>query len=182
MDMNSLVKRLKKRDETALEEIITQYTPYVSTIIYNVSRGNLSVSDMEEATADVFITLWKNADNVRPDTLKGYIAAIAKSRARDKVRTVLRVGESVELDEALTSDDVPLADSAERKEFSETLRKAVDELGEPDSEIVVRYYYYYQTTAKIAQILDMKNETVKTKLKRSREKLKKILTAAGIEG
>ena len=55
MDNNTV--KLLQQDESALEEIIREYAPYVSTIIYNVSKGSLSVSDMEETTAEVFITL-----------------------------------------------------------------------------------------------------------------------------
>ena len=83
MKNKGAAERLKQHDETALEVIINTYTPYVSTIIYNVTKGSLSVADMEEVSADVFITLWKNSQKVNDETLKGYLAAIAKSRAKE---------------------------------------------------------------------------------------------------
>ena len=57
MNENQIVDRLKKRDERALGEIMDKFTPLVSAIIYNVSKGNLTSSDIEETAADVFFTL-----------------------------------------------------------------------------------------------------------------------------
>lgn len=166
-------------DENALEDIIREYTPYVSTIIYNVSRGNISVSDMEEVTADVFITLWKNSEKVRAETLKGYIAAIAKSRAKDKLRSLSGKAAIVDIEDAELADEYSLSDGIDSKELSADIEGAVNTLGEPDREIVIRYYYYYQTTKKISELLEMNADTVKTKLRRARTKLRAALEERG---
>lgn len=176
---NNTVMRLQQQDESALEEIIREYTPYVSTIIYNVSKGRLSVSDMEETTADVFITLWKNSGRVRADTLKGYIAAIAKSRAKDKIRSVSGKSAVVDIEDAELADEYTLSDTVDSKELNRDIEDAVNTLGEPDREIVIRYYYYYQTTKKISDILGMNADTVKTKLRRARTKLRAALEERG---
>lgn len=176
---NNIAQRLVQMDESALEEIIREYTPYVSTIIYNVSRGSLSVSDMEEVTADVFITLWKNSGKVRSDTLKGYIAAIAKSRAKDKLRSLSGKAAVVDIEDAELADEYTLSDSIDGKELSRDIESAVNTLGEPDKEIVIRYYYYYQTTKKISEVLGLNADTVKTKLRRARLKLRTALEERG---
>ena len=172
---NNTAARLSRKDESALEEIIREYTPYVSTIIYNVSRGSLSVSDMEEAAADVFITLWKNSEKVKAETLKGYIAAIAKSRAKDKIRSISGKAAIVDIEDAELADEYTLSDSVDSKELSRDIENAVNTLGEPDREIVIRYYYYYQTTPKISEMLGINADTVKTKLRRARAKLRAAL-------
>ena len=46
MDNNEIAKRLRLHEQSALEEVIQEYTPYVSTIIYNVTKGCMSVSDI----------------------------------------------------------------------------------------------------------------------------------------
>ena len=70
MNEDKLTERLHKKDEKALEEIILRFTPLVSTIIYNVSKGSMAKEDIEEITSDVFITLWNHAKDVRPGKLK----------------------------------------------------------------------------------------------------------------
>lgn len=179
MDMSETVKKLKRHDEMALEEIIRTYTPYVSTIIYNVTKGNISVSDMEEVTADVFITLWKNAEKVKENTLKGYLASISKSRAKDKLRKISSRTDVIDIETAEFADEYSLSDNLDMKILSSDIENSVNELGEPDREIVIRYYYYYQSTPKIADILGMNADTVKTKLRRARLKLRKLLAERG---
>lgn len=63
--------------------------------------------------------------------------------------------------------------------ISDALKDALDEIGEPDREIMIRHYYFCQSSTKIAEALDMKPKTVKTKILRAKDKLRKILTERG---
>ena len=45
-------------------------------------------------------------------------------------------------------------------------------MGEPDREIFLRHYYCFQNVADIALALDMNVNTVKTRLRRGRERLR----------
>jgi len=178
MNENQIVDRLKKRDERALGEIMDKFTPLVSAIIYNVSKGNLTSSDIEETAADVFFTLWNNADKVQEGSLKGYISAIAKTKALDKMRTV-KAPEIVDIDDVVLADEYMIEDNVDRQALHQDLCDALNQFGEPDKEILVRYYYYYQTAQKISDIMDLKLEAVKSKIKRARVKLKAFLTERG---
>ena len=62
---DKLLLKLKKHDEKALEAVIEQYSRLVATVINNISRGSLTKEDIEETVADVFVTLWNNADKVQ---------------------------------------------------------------------------------------------------------------------
>ena len=173
MNEDKLTERLHKKDEKALEEIILRFTPLVSTIIYNVSKGSMAKEDIEEITSDVFITLWNHAKDVRPGKLKGYLCCIAKTRAINRLATV-KTGTVVNIEDYDPEDDFSIADATESKEIGKELHEVVNQIGEPDREILIRYYFYYQKTSKIAEILQMNLETVKSKLKRSRDKIKTI--------
>ena len=61
-DDKTLCKRLRKKEESALEDIMKKYISLISSVIFNIGRGMLSKEDMEEALTDTFITLWKNSD------------------------------------------------------------------------------------------------------------------------
>ena len=54
-------------------------------------------------------------------------------------------------------------------------------MGEPDSEIFLRRYYCNQSVAEIAAATRLHPENVKTRLRRGREKLKKLLKKGGCE-
>ncbi len=76
-------------------------------------------------------------------------------------------------------DGLVVSDEIENKIIAELLREALDIIGEPDKEIIIRHYYYYQSSTEISGIMGMKSETVKSRIKRAREKLKKILAERG---
>jgi len=178
--LKEISKRLKKGDETALEEIMQKYFPLVSSIIFNIGRGTLRKEDIEEAVTDTFVTLWKNRDKVKDETLKGYICCIAKTKAFDKLDSV---GKEIILDieEINAEDDFSLEINIEQKEINKILGDAVNELGKPDSEIVIRYYFYYQRISDIAEITGMTVDNVKVRLHRARKKIRKYLEERGYE-
>ena len=156
MDENKkLALRLKKHDERALDRIMLKYTPLVSSIIHNISNGILSKEDIET----------------------GYLCTIAKSKALDclkKHRISL-----VDINEVEIEDNFCIDEITESRELIEELKKAVDTIGEPEREILIRYYFYYQKIEEISGCMKINPATVKVKLHRTRKKLKKILTERG---
>ncbi len=178
MDTEELAVRLRKKDEKALKETIKKLTPLVSTIIYNVGKGQLTKEDIEEVCADVFITLWNNAEKIQSDKLKGYVCCIAKTRAINKLKVVISKA-VVNIEDYEWEDDFSISEHTETMEVSNILRQMIDEINNPDREILIRYYYYYQNTSKIAEVMQMNPETVKSKLRRTREKLKDKLAERG---
>lgn len=182
MNEEKLAARLRKKDEKALEEIIRRFSPLVAAIIYNISNGTLSKEDIEEVTSDVFITLWNNSDKVIPERLKGYICCIAKTRALNKISaskkgTVISLEDYNEKEEV--EDDFSITVETEKKDVANKLKTIISELDEPDKTILLRYYYYYQSTTTISELMSIKVETVKTKLKRTREKIRLKLAEGG---
>jgi len=175
---SKLAVRLKNKDQKAFEQVIEKYTPLVSTVIYNVSRGSLSKEDIEETVTDVFLTLWKNADHIIDDKLKGYICRIAKTRALNKISSV-SAHQLLNIDDYDPEDDFSVSAEVESKQLADELREIISEMEMPDREIIVRYYYYSQNTAKIAEVLQLNINTVKSKLRRARDKIKSKLIERG---
>ena len=168
---DQLVKKLKKHDEKALADIMEKYSHLVAAVINNISKSSLTKEDIEETVADVFITLWKNADKVREGKLKGYLCCIAKTRTLNKIavnskKVVLNIGDYD------PEDDFSIEDETEKKDISREIREIIEEIDLPDKEIVIRYYYYYQTVSQISSAMGINLETVKSKLRRTREKIK----------
>ena len=82
-----LLQRLKNKETDALKKAVEIYTPYVATVIFNTA-ASLSKEDAEEAAADVFAALWKNADLLDPEkgSIKSYLAGAARKAAAQKLR------------------------------------------------------------------------------------------------
>ena len=179
--MNSdkkLAERMKKGNEKAFEEIIYRFTPLVSNIIRNISSGYLNNEDIEEVTTDVFITLWKNSEKLDVNMLKPYIICIAKSRVKDRLRRENKFG-IVDINSVDIADDGDIFEKYENESLVSDLKEEISKLKEPDKEILIRYYYYYQPVKEISEIMGINIETVKSKLQRTRKKLKDALTGKG---
>lgn len=176
--MEKLVHRLNKHDEKALIQIMDLYTPLVATVISNVAKGSMSKEDIEETVSDVFVTLWNNRENVKANTLKGYICCIARTRAINKVKSVSNKA-VLNIDDYDIHDDFSIEDETDKKDIEQELREVIKTIGEPDKEILLRYYYLCETVSVISEKTSIKLETVKSKLRRTRERIKKELTERG---
>lgn len=173
-----LLKKLKKHDEAAFSEIVNMYLPLVSTIVYNIGEKKLTKEDIEETVSDVFLTLWRNTDKVMDGKLKGYLCSIARTKALDRLR-YSKDPSMLDIEETELEDDFYVEGIAEANETAELMQELISEIPEPDREILIRHYYYRQTLPMIAEKLCLKLPTVKSKLQRIREKLRKKLSERG---
>lgn len=173
----SALRALKRGDETALAWFIDRYSAYVSTIVYNIIGSAMTVSDVEEVASDVFITLWSNADKIHPDKIKAYLSGIARNKAKKKTR---EIGREIPLcEDIVIISDIDLERDFEQQEQARFIKQAVFAMQPPDREIFLRHYYYCQSVSQISDETGINISTVKTKLRRGREKLKEILREGG---
>ncbi len=179
MNEVKLLRQLKKGDTDALCSLIDSYAPYVTAIVSNILSPQLGTEDTEEVVSDVFYTLWKTAGKVQPGKLKGYLGAVARNAARNKLRS-LQMTVPLEDDAFELTDTVSQPETeALKRELRQETRYAVDTLPEPDREIMQRYYFLYQPTVDIAREMGLNPSTVTTKLARSRDKLRQALAERG---
>ena len=171
VDESKLLMQLKKRHKNSINQAIEVYTPYLSTVLYNMVGNGLPKEDIEEIVSDVFVVLWKNAEyiDLSKGTLRSYIAATARNLALKRLN---KKKDYTNLDDI----EIPIED-----EFTDDNKKsiwdAVMRLGEPDNEIFVRFYKYDEKLKDISKATGLNISTIKTKLSRGKLKLKKILNA-----
>ncbi len=177
MDECTVLKRLKAGDEQALGWLIDRYTVYVSTIVHSVIGTAMGRSDVEEVTADVFFALWQNRSKVQPGKLRPYLSALARNTALNKLR---QRRQELPLEEDVLTVAVSAPEqSYTKKELAALIRRAVAALPWPEREIFLRHYYYCQRVKDIAAALGMNESTVKTKLHRGREVLRRSIQEGG---
>lgn len=83
MDDKNIINILKSDEEKGYELMIHKYTPYISTIVYNMTNSFLSSSDMKEIVADVFFKLWKNRHIIEGDSLKEILIKTTRNTCLD---------------------------------------------------------------------------------------------------
>lgn len=169
-----LLARLKGRKYGSLEKAIDLYTPYVAVVVYNVVGTAMPKEDIEEVVSDVFLALWKSAEKLdsKKGSIRSYLAAIARNCAKNKLRTIRK---HEQISENIVSECKTPHEDFEERERRTLVMEIIKSLGEPDSEIFLRYYYYDEKISKIADITGLHVSTVKTKLLRGRKKIKEFL-------
>jgi RNA polymerase sigma-70 factor, ECF subfamily len=159
-----------KRGELSLEEIIEQYGEYLYHFSY------LYVKDRqlaEEITQDVLMKYLLHKDDFRRDaSLKTYITRIAINCCHDEIRKIKR--------KSLISKLLPLGRSEPSVEQSylsneayTTLKESVFALPVHYREVIILFYYEEFDVSEIASLLNVSQNTVRTRIRRARELLKK---------
>lgn len=177
MTDRELIHALNKGDVHALEELIDRYGKYVSSILSRILSGRRQ--DCEELTEDVFLAAWDNRRKLREDKLKGYLGAIARNKAFNRLRE-LREELPLEDDVLFEDSDIP-CDTAEQKDTERLIERALSQLEPKQKELFVRHYWYGQTVKEAANEMDLNFSTAKTWLARGREQLRDILIKEGYE-
>jgi len=91
-----------------------------------------------------------------------------------------QMGKDIPLEDdiIIISDSDPVFEM-EQQEQAKRVKQAILMLQHPDREIFLRHYYYYQSVAEISEEMDINISTVKTRLRRGRNKLKELLCQGG---
>jgi len=174
MDERRLAEKLKARSRPALDQAVRRFTPYVGTVICRTLSGRAAREDVEELTADVFLALWEHAPDLDPaQGLRPWLAAAARNRAVDFLR---RLRSAAPLPEDAPAPGGGPEDLLVRRDQAARLWEAVEELGEPDRTLFVRYYYEDASLKETALELGLSQTAAKQRLFRGRKKLKAMLS------
>ena len=180
LDDKEMCLLLIRDPQKGIERIMKQYMALVHTVIFGKLSGICNKQDIEECVSDVFYELYKNRNiiNLEKGSLKSFLAVLSKRKAIDLYRKQRSNRFELSIDES--GYDWPATDGDPEKavinnETSDLLIYRIRELGEPDSQIMIRKYYFGQSTKVISKVLGLKENTVDKKVSRSLVKLKKSL-------
>lgn len=178
MNDKKQIKLMQRGDEKALESIILTYTNYVGTIIANQLGSFCDCQTVEELASDVFFSLWQNRNTLTKNNIKSWLGSTARNKAKNYIRSRRIVFEELYEDTIICSDDNAF-DKLEADEQNEVISSALKKLDKKDQDILIRYYYYNQSTKQISIETKSNLETIKSRLNRSRKKLKDIFEEGG---
>ena len=136
-------------------------------LVWNVCLTLLrDPTDTEDAVQETFLRLLREDEAPEPEAhLRAWLIVTARNVCRDELRRARRrdfaLGEARDVPTAAPEIDEPLA--------------AVRSLPEKYRLPIYLFYYEALSTARIAEILDRRESTVRSDLRRGREKLRRIL-------
>ena len=172
------IEKYYKNNEIDMDQIIEDFTPYITTIINKGTNNKLSFEDKEEIYSDTFFILWKNRNRLNINvSLNSYLAGITKNLIKEKYRKLKIVYDISNFEnDALNSVNMYEND----RELILDIEQKIKGLKDIDIKIVNLFYYSSVSIKDIAKKLNISELNVKTRLHRIRKKIKKELNNGGI--
>ena len=163
--MELLVRRAMRGDAEAFIELMEQTKPALLRVAYGYFKMDADVAD---AMSETILNAWEHLGELRkPAYFKTWLTRILINNCNRIVREQRRVQPMDVLPEP-----AGVWDSTESNlEFKEL----VERLPEQDRMIFVLYYGEGFTTKEISRVLDIRENTVKSRLRRGREQLRRQL-------
>ena len=166
-----------KNNEIDMDQIIEDFTPYITTIINNGTNDKISFEDKEEIFSDTFFILWKSRDRLNINiSLNSYLAGITRNLIKEKYRKAKIIYDISDWENEVNYINMYESD----RELIFDVEQKIKGLKDIDIKIVNLFYYSSISVRDIAKKLNISELNVKTRLHRIRKKIKKELNNGGI--
>ena len=178
MKESNLIKNYIQDNELDIEKKKKKYTPYIYTMLRN-KNPNLTNEDIEEIVSDVFLVTWKNQFKLdRDKELLAYLVGVTKNLYNKKIRNKRSTVNIENLNNNLFEIE-SIEHKIENTEKEKIITMLVDNMKQEDKDIFIFYYYSSRTIKEIANMLNITENKVKSRLFRIRKKIKKELEKRG---
>ncbi|HET7100062.1 MAG TPA: RNA polymerase sigma factor [Terriglobia bacterium] len=173
-----LIKRCLRGEDTAWEALLQAHTPKIYSLSYRFTGRS---DDAEDLTQEVFIKVFQTLKSYDPLRSKfaTWVNRIARNHLVDHYRRTRSARVTSTLDESL-----PIADGSSRghpasqvesRERTERLQAGLSKLSPDLREAVILRDLQDMDYAEIAQVLEVPEGTVKSRINRGRLELARVL-------
>lgn len=169
-------RRIRKRDETAFEELMDQYSKLLWAVGSRLNVGSDGM-DLEELVSDVFLRLWQHPEKFQADrgSLKSYLCIMMDSLTKNKLKQNARyrhddLSELMEVGKE--SDQVARLD--EEAAWQE-IYDLIMEIDEPTRRLLLWRIFYDLKPEEITKKSGLSAKEVDNRLYRGKLKLRKLL-------
>jgi len=172
------------RNEQAIAESEKSYGNYCYSIAFHILHDR---EDSDECVNDTWLRAWNAIPPNRPSRFALFLGTITRNLSFDmwKAKNAAKRGNGA-MDLALDelTECVPAGNSTEDAVEAEELKRLINAflhtLPEKECSVFLRRYWYVEEYAEIAKRYQMKLNTVKTSLFRTRAKLRTYLEQEGV--
>ncbi|MBR4082378.1 MAG: RNA polymerase sigma factor [Clostridia bacterium] len=169
-EVNAVQQAQLERDGMAyFEELYEKYATDVLRVSYFYLGDRQKAEDV---TQDVFVRLITNAPDLQEGLEKAWLLKVALNRCRDLwrgawVKRVILGSPVFEL--------VPAPDEIGRLTDQQELMSAINQLPASFKEVILLHYYQGYGITEIAEMMELPEGTISSRLSRGRKKLESIL-------
>ena len=177
--LTRMVEKAKRGNQKALDEVVNMISGY----IYYYSLTILGDEEQaKDAVQDILLTMLKKIDSLEdPKAFLGWIKTVTANHCKTKLT---RSKDNISLDDgtwelADCSDQICPSKATESKEVCAIVREAVKALPQLLRESVMMFYFNQMSVRQIADVLEVNENTVKSRLYSARKTMKKYLEQHG---
>ena len=184
MDEKHILARARRGELPAFEELVRRHEKRVYAVAL---RSSGSPEDAEDITQEVFLRAWRSIEEFRGDSgFSTWLFRITMNLCVDHARhkhaqpqtQPLVMGEE-ESERPLPDPAPPPEEHLDNSELGRELAAALDEVSEEHRRIVLLRDVSGMSYTEIAEVLEISEGTVKSRLSRARIALRKVLLRRG---
>jgi RNA polymerase sigma-70 factor (ECF subfamily) len=173
----ALVRAIAAGNARALDDLYARFGPGLLSYLTSL-MNNRQVA--EEVLQDVMLAVWNNAGSFRGDSkVRTWLLVIARNRAINMRRKYAPPVVSLDDNFDLSSGDTTPLERIERSSQRQLLRQAINSLEASQREILDLVFFHQLSGQEVADILGINVGTVKSRLHRAKENLRRTLLVMG---
>jgi RNA polymerase sigma factor (sigma-70 family) len=165
-----LLERIKEGDNEAFEKLYNKYADYALRVAMTVTRNKMSAAD---AVQESFIRIYKNIQSFDLD--KAFEPWFYRILLNECNRILGKNSNLVLIDDFIENNLQEASEDSYDFEEYENLYKAIENLEEHNKIPIVLKYLRGFKESEIADILGININTIKSRLLKGRQKLKKTI-------
>ena len=183
MDDLQIIELYFARDEQAIKETDRKYGKMCFRVAKNLLFNN---DDSEECVNDTYLTVWNKIPPTRPNNFIAFICKITRNLSLKRLEVSNAMKRSAgtiismsELEKALP--DQCIAPDVEDEELGKLISAFLWSEKALDRNVFLRKYWFFDSISDIAERYSMNENSVKSMLFRSRNRLREFLRKEGID-
>ncbi len=179
-----LIKRAQNGDVAAFESLIEEYQKRIFSIAYRMVSNPEDAADL---TQEVIVKIFKNLDKFQGNAkFSTWVYRIATNTCLDELKknkryTTYSLDKEIETEEGSLMGELPdkgptPEQAAEKKAIQTAVREAIGKLPTDHKKVMILRDLQGLSYEEIADVVGCSVGTVKSRISRARENLKKILS------
>ncbi len=171
-----LIKRIAGGDQLAMRTLFGRHRLNLYRWLLRLVGDEALAEDL---LSEVFLDVWRQAASFE---VRSSVSTWLLAIARYKALSARRRRADAELDEKIADTVADPADDPElvlqKKNRAELLRRSLARLSPEHGEVIDLVYYHGKSVKEVAEIVDVSEATVKTRMFYARKKLAELVAAA----
>lgn len=172
-----LIQQIANQDREAFSRFYDRFSTLVFTLAMRMLKAR---SDAENLLQEVFVQIWRQAENYSPErgSPEAWIINIARSRAIDKIRAIRKMGRSVPAADPLRAQfGEKVESSVVESDVRIAMNGALANLSEAQRKLMEMAYLDGLTQTEIAERLAEPLGTVRNKMRTGIQRLREIVSS-----